>query len=94
MDKDGILKIVDTEGYEKEYSVLFTFDSNETNKSYVIYTDFSRSDNGNMRVFTSSYDKTDETGKLEPVTGEKELYTINEFLKEIETGFKYEIENS
>ena len=59
-------------------------------KSYVVYTDYAVNEEGNLKVFASSYDPNDETFKLGPVTDEKELYTIDNLLEGIKTDFKYE----
>jgi uncharacterized protein YrzB (UPF0473 family) len=37
--KKGIFTIVNDEGKEIECEILFTFDSDETKKSYIVYTD-------------------------------------------------------
>ena len=38
-EKKGIFTIVNDEGKEIECEILFTFDSDETKKSYIVYTD-------------------------------------------------------
>lgn len=40
----GIFTIVNDEGKEIECEVLFTFDSDETKKSYIVYTDNTKED--------------------------------------------------
>ena len=39
MEEKTTFKLKNEEGKEVEYEVLFTFDSDETNKSYIAYTD-------------------------------------------------------
>ncbi|MCD7949970.1 MAG: DUF1292 domain-containing protein [Erysipelotrichaceae bacterium] len=65
MDSDRIA-IVDDEGNEKEYTVLFTFESEETNKNYVLYYDENEDE---PEVMTSVFD---EDGNLYPVESETE----------------------
>ncbi|MCD7810050.1 MAG: DUF1292 domain-containing protein [Erysipelotrichaceae bacterium] len=65
MDSDRIA-IVDDAGNEKEYTVLFTFESEETNKNYVLYYD---EDEDEPEVMTSVFD---EDGNLYPVESETE----------------------
>lgn len=77
-------KVVNDEGKEVECEVLFTFDSEETKKTYVVYTDNSVDAEGNTRVYASTYDpKSDET-KLLPIESEKEWKIIETVLEEIQ----------
>ena len=48
-------KVFDEDGKEVECEVLFTFDSDETNKSYMVYTDNTVDEDGNTRVYASIY---------------------------------------
>ena len=43
------LTAVDENGKEKECEVLFTFESEETNKNYMVYTDHTQDEAGNTR---------------------------------------------
>ena len=65
--------------------VLFTFDSEETLKSYVGYTDNSIAGNGRKNIYVSSYNPFDLKIKLEDITDENELSMINEVLKQIDS---------
>lgn len=78
-------------GEEVECRRLFTFDSDETNKSYVIYTDDTIGEDGRPLAYASSYDPTGESDQLFPIENEKEwdlIYTVYESLqaKEEEEG--------
>ena len=77
LEKNG--KIIDCD-------ILFTFDCDDTNKSYVGYTDNSLAYNGRKNIFVSSYDPLDITAKLEDITDPKELEMINHVLEEIDNG--------
>ena len=52
--------IKDKDGREIECEPLFTFESEETKKQYVVYTDNSKDDAGNIRVFASIYNVNDK----------------------------------
>lgn len=78
-------KIFDDEGKEVECEVLFTFESNETGKNYMVYTDNSEDDEGNTKVYASIYNPEDKEPKLEPITTDKEWEIIETILKEIQT---------
>ena len=64
-------------GEEKEFDVLFTFNSKESGKKYVTYTDYTKDYKGNLNCYSGYY----EDDKLLPVENEKELEFIKETLK-------------
>ena len=80
--------IIDPEGVEKTYDVLFTFDNEETKKSYMVYTDNSKDENGKVRVYASIYDPKDPKSKLEEIKTEKEWKIIETILSSIEEEIK------
>ena len=49
MDKKNVFKVLDETGKEIECEMLFTFDSDETGKNYMVYTDNSLDEEGNTR---------------------------------------------
>lgn len=84
MEERMTFKVTNNEGKEVEYEVLFTFDSDETNKSYMVYTDDSKDENGNIRVFASTYVTGDDTTELFPIETDKEWKIIDTILKELQ----------
>ncbi len=84
MEEKNQFKLMDENGQEKIYDVLFTFDSEETNKSYICYTDNSLDENGNIQVFASTYTPGSDTTKLEPITTDKEWQYIETILSTIQ----------
>lgn len=59
LDEAGIeFTAVNSEGEEVTYSALFTYDSDETGKSYLAYTDDSEDEDGNVAVYAATYDPT------------------------------------
>lgn len=77
-------KVFDDNGKEVECEVLFTFDSDETKKSYMVYTDNSVDDDGNTRVYASIYNPEEDEIKLEPIQTDKEWKIIETILQEIQ----------
>lgn len=66
-------------GEEVKYDVLFTFDNEETNKSYIAYTDNTYDDDGNISVYASTYDPNSSEvilGKIETGNEWKVVETI------------------
>ena len=80
IEKDGKLVIKNDKGEVLECDVLFTFDSDETGKSYIAYTDNTKDEQGNIKVYANIYDPNGESLKLEPITTDKEWKAINNIL--------------
>ena len=76
-ENDNITFMVANENGEAvECEVLFTFESDETGKHYIVYTDHMMDDDGTERVYASSYDPDDKYGELIPVEDYEEWETI------------------
>lgn len=88
MNKDGILTIINEKGEQKNFYILVTFDIEEKNKSYVIYTDYSKTEDGNLRVFASTYNPYDEDDKLEDIVEKDELEIIDNYLQTLQEDLK------
>ncbi len=80
MNENGKLKITNDKGESIDCDILFTFDSDETHKSYIAYTDNSKDENGNVRVYANTYDPTGNDLSLQPLTSEKEWKVIENIL--------------
>ena len=78
----GSFVMVDKDGVEREFDILFTFESEETNKHYIAYTDNSKDENGKLVVYASSYDPDDKNTELFPIETEKEWKIIETILQE------------
>ena len=76
-------------GNEVVYDVLFTFESEETNKNYIVYTD-NKVDEvpGNIEVYASIYDPNDPKSKLEAIETEKEWKVIETILETLQEEVK------
>lgn len=82
--KKNTFTMIDQEGNEIVYDVLFTFESDETQKNYIVYTDQSKDENGNIQVYASIYDPDDPQSKLEAITTEKEWKVIETILETVQ----------
>ncbi len=78
------IKVKDKEGNEIICDVLFTFDNNETNKSYIVYTDNTKDENGKIKVYASIYDPAKEVTALEPIKTDKEWKYIETIFQTIQ----------
>lgn len=90
MEEKMTFKIKNEDGQEVEYEVLFTFDSEETQKSYMAYTDNTKDEKGNIKVFASAYKPGAETTELLPIETEKEWKIIETILDELQSEVKGE----
>lgn len=63
-------------GEKVTFYKLLEFDSNETGKHYLAYTDNTTDENGNLRAYGSVVVQVDDLVKLEPITTEKEWKVI------------------
>ena len=86
--------LIDDKGNEVIYDVLFTFESEETKKNYIVYTDNSRDDKGNVQVYASTYNPDDEKTKLEAIETEKEWKVIETILNTLQEEIKKKSENN
>lgn len=85
-------KIVTDEGKEIECNVLFTFDSDETGKSYIVYTDNSKDESGNTQVFASIFKPEDENARMEPIESDKEWKVIETILETLQEEVKKKLD--
>ena len=91
---ENTFKIINDNGEEVMCDILFTFDSEETKKSYIVYTDNSKDKDGNVQVFASIYDPKQEDQKLEPITTEKEWKVIETILNTLQEEIKKKIDST
>ena len=84
--KDEIMtfKVLDENNQEIECEVLFTFESDETGKNYIVYTDNTIDEEGNTKVYASIYNPNEEETKLLPIESEKEWKIIETILEELQ----------
>lgn len=84
MDIDNEKIQLERNGKTVECDILFTFDSEDTMKSYVGYTDHSIAANGRKNIFVSAYNPLKPKMELENITDEKELQMVADVLEEID----------
>lgn len=87
-------KVIDANGKEIECEVLFTFESDETNKNYIVYTDNTTDEEENTKVYASIYTPNSEDLNLQPIETDKEWKIIEVILNEIQDEVKSDVEDS
>ena len=88
MNKENTFKVVDQNGNTIEFEILFTFESDETHKNYMVYTDNTKDETGNIEVYASIYHPEDGNGRLEAIETEKEWKIIETILETLQEEIK------
>lgn len=81
--------VTDKNGKKIDYEILFTFESEDTNKKYIVYTDNELDDDDMIKTYASIYEEENNELKITPITDEKEWNLveklINQATEEIES---------
>lgn len=89
MEDKNTFTVINEEGKEVVCNVLFTFDSDETKKSYIVYTDNTKDKQGNIQVYASIYNKEQEDNmELLPIETDKEWKVIETILDSLQEEIK------
>lgn len=81
-------KVKGDNGIEVEYEVLFTFESDETKKNYIVYTDNTTDEDGNTKVYASIYTPGEAETELKPIETDKEWKVIETILEQVQEQVK------
>ena len=92
MEERMTFKVFDDNGKEVECEVLFTFESEETKKNYMVYTDNTKDEQGNIKVYAAIYEPDKDETKLEPITSDHEWKIIEKILEELQTEARKSVE--
>ena len=76
----GSFKVMNDDGIEVECEVLFSFESEETGKNYIVYTDNTLDEDDNTKVFASIYNPDEEETVLQPIETDEEWAIIEKIL--------------
>lgn len=79
------LRIINTSGEEQEYEIVLAFKWSETNKCYVVYTDNTKDEAGNLKIYASIYYPNDDS-KLDSILSDEEWKEIEKRVKALEKG--------
>lgn len=82
--KENTFKMVTEDGQEVTCNVLFTFDSEETKKSYIAYTDNTYEEDGSIKAYAAVYHPEDLNKGFEPIETEKEWKVVETILQTIQ----------
>lgn len=79
--------VLDENGKEVECEVIVTFESDETGKNYIVYTDNTLDENGCTKVFASIFDPNSDDMVLQPIETEKEWAIVGLILEELQSEY-------
>lgn len=86
MQNENTLTYIDENGNEVLCEILFTFDSDEFGKSYVVFYPMSDSDEDEIEVMAASYTtENGEVGELQEVETDEEWDLIQDVLNQFES---------
>ena len=64
-----------------EYDLLYTFESNITNKNYLVCEDNSLTDTGKLKTYAFIYYPDDKEKGVEPIKNQQDWEEVEKFLK-------------
>lgn len=76
--------IIDNEDKEVECEILFTFESGEANKNYMVYTDYTPDEDGELNVYAAIYNPLLELEEqeLQPIESDEEWDKLGRMIEE------------
>lgn len=92
--KENTFKMITEDGQEVTCNVLFTFDSDETKKSYIAYTDNTFEEDGSIKAYAAVYHPEDLNAGFEPIETEKEWKVVETILETIQEEVKNKLEQA
>ena len=83
MGDKKIMSIVNEDGQTEEVEVILAFEFKDNKKEYVVYTKNEKDENGNVTVYISNVDRTNEVPSLLGIDSESEWNRIKDVLREL-----------
>lgn len=83
--KENTFICIDENGNHINCKVLFTFDLEKTGKNYIIYTDNTKDENGNIRTYASTFNPDLQETELGAIKTEEEWKLIEGILNTLAT---------
>jgi len=83
MENKNKFIITNNKGEELECDVLFTYDDDKLKKSYIVYTDNTTDESGQIKVYANYYDPTGKDKSLGKIETEEEWDNIQNILSSL-----------
>lgn len=78
-----ILTIIKEDGTKEEVELIVCFEFNDTKKEYAVYTRNETDENGNIMIYVSRIDRSEDTPKMGAIDSEEEWNRIKDVLREL-----------
>ncbi len=93
-ENKNVFTMTNDKGERLECEVMLTIESEEFGKDYIVYTDHSMDENGNIKTYASIYDPTGKSLDLHPIETDEEWDMIESVLASAQKQvLKEEMEN-
>lgn len=83
-EKDSVIHLIGEDGVSKEYKVILTFETEENDNKYFVYTDNQKDEDGFLRTYAGIYHNEDGKESLLPVETDEEWQLIEKLLLKID----------
>lgn len=83
-DKYLTFKVKDEEGKEITCEEVYTFKNEQTNKTYMVYTDNTFDEDGALKLYAGIYNPDSLDKKIIPITDDKEWAFVSEMVETLE----------
>jgi len=84
MLSDNIISLTGEDGKPKQYQVILTFETEENDNLYIVYTDGQLDEDGFVKTYAGIYDNQDGKESLLPVETDEEWQLIEKLLMKID----------
>lgn len=79
---DNYFIVTDKDGKEIKYEILFTFESEETNKKYIVYTDNELDKDNLIKTYASIYEEDGKELNIFPINDDKEWNLVEKLIEQ------------
>ena len=79
---DNYFIVPDKDGKEIKYEILFTFESEETNKKYIVYTDNELDKDNLIKTYASIYEEDGKELNIFPINDDKEWNLVEKLIEQ------------
>lgn len=85
--KDNCLTLKDSNEKKHDYRILLNVEDSENKMNYIVYTDESKNENGDVVCYASTYvlSASGNITKLKPVNTDEEFNFLNKILNSLES---------
>lgn len=80
MENKNKFTITNNKGEELECDVLFTYEDDKLKKNYIVFTDNTKDENGQIKVYANYYDPTGKDLSLGKIETDEEWENIGNIL--------------